>query len=626
MKNAKIILTSISCAAFLFSCGSQGGEESNAERTDVASTEARDVPSNPNKDVYFGNLHVHTSWSFDGYTNGSVTGPDDAYRWAKGEAIPGGGGGGDLKIKVPLDWYAVSDHSEYLGVFPMMEDPDNPIAQLEIAKKATSDDQVVAFEAYEEILAGISSGQEDPDLASPEIKKNVWEEMIEVADKHYEPGAFTTFPAFEWTSNPNSRNLHRIVLFQNTDVVPEIPISAMDSDKPEDLWKWMDLQRDNGSTLLAVPHNGNASNGLMFPVETSYGGSNVKTREYAETRMRNEPLYEISQIKGTSETHPALSPNDEFGSFELWDYTLATSALPPEHKQGGYLREALTRGIQQEAEGNGNPFKYGLIGDSDTHNSASPIEEDNYTGKFGMENNPEHRLMGPPGFEPKNQKQVREFSSAAVAGVWAESNTREAIYNALVNKETFATSGPRMKVRFFGGYGFDEESMNNDEWIAQAYGNGVPMGSDLNAPQGEGAPTFAIQAMKEADGANLDRIQIIKGWVDSNGEIHEKIYNVALSDGRQTDESGQAPKVGNTVNAAEATYTNDIGDPQLSVVWTDPDFNPEAPAYYYARVIQIPTPRWSTYDAKTLGVEPRDDLPVSIQERAWTSPIWNNPN
>ena len=600
-------------------------KEETAGTMEEALMSSADIPVNPNKEVYFGNLHVHTSWSFDGYTNGSVTGPDDAYRWAKGAAIPGGGGGGDIQIKVPLDWYAVSDHAEYMGVFPMMDDPNNPISKLEIATKATSDDQVVAFGAYKEILAEISSGQEDPELASPEIKKNVWKEMIETADKHYEPGKFTTFPAFEWTSNPNSQNLHRVVLFQNSKTLPEIAYSAMDSDKPEDLWDWMELQRNNGSTLFAVPHNGNASNGLMFPVETSYGGSNVKTLEYAQTRMRNEPLYEISQIKGTSETHPTLSPNDEFGDFELWDYTLAATALPPEHKKGGYMRDAYKRGIQQEAAGLGNPFKYGLIGDSDTHNSASPIEEDNYSGKFGMENNPEHRLMGPPGFDPKNQKQIREFSTAGVAGVWAESNTREAIYKALLSKETFATSGVRLKVRVFGGYDFTNTVFDNKDWITNAYKNGVPMGSDLSKSTGK-APSFIIQAIKETDGANLDRIQIIKGWVDDKGETYEKIYNVALSDDRTVDSNGKVAPVGNTVDAKNASYTNDIGAAELKTVWTDPDFDAEQHAFYYARVIQIPTPRWSTYDAKTLGVEPRDDLPVSIQERAWSSPIWYNPN
>jgi len=609
----------------LASCSSDGKKE-ETENNESAMADAQEVGENPLKDAYFGNLHVHTNWSFDGYTNGSVTAPEDAYRWAKGESIPGGGGGGDLQIKVPLDWYAVSDHSEYMGVFPMMEDPDNPISKLEIAKKATSDDQVVAFEAYQEILAGISSGKEDPELASPEIKKNVWKKIAETADEHYQPGEFTTFPAFEWTSNPNSQNVHRIVLFKDTNSLPEIPYSAMDSDKPEDLWNWMEQQRKNGSTLLAVPHNGNASNGLMFPVETSYGGSNVKTMEYAQTRMRNEPLYEVSQIKGTSETHPKLSPNDEFGDFELWDYTLATSALPPEHKQGGYAREAYRRGIQQEAEGQGNPFKFGLIGDSDTHNSASAIEEDNYTGKFGMENNPEHRLMGPPGFDPKNQKQIREFSSGGVAGVWAESNTREAIYQALINKETFATTGPRMKVRFFGGFDYPENLLDNNEWLETAYAGGVPMGGDLSsAPQGK-APVFVIHALKEANGANLDRIQVIKGWVDADGNTQEAIYNVALSDDRQVDASGNAPAVGNTVNASEASYTNEIGDQELKTVWTDPDFDASQHAFYYVRVLQIPTPRWSTYDAKTLGVEPRNDLPVSIQERAWSSPIWYNPN
>jgi len=585
---------------------------------------AQDVTTNPNREAYFGNFHVHTGYSFDGYTNGSPTTPDDAYRWAQGEAIAGGGDGTPLKIKRPLDWYIVSDHAEYLGVFPKMGDPDSPLSKLPIAKRVTSDDQKVAFEAYSEVLNKMSEGESDPQLSDPKVSATIWEEVVATTDKHNKPGEFTTFPGFEWTSNPGKRNLHRIVFFQTSKNVPDLPYSALDSDKPEDLWKWMEAMRKAGATLLAIPHNGNASDGIMFPEEISYGGSAVN-KEYAETRMRNEPLYEITQIKGTSETHPTLSPNDEFAGFELWDYTLSADAKPPKHKKGGYMREALIRGLKLELEGRGNPFKYGFIGDSDTHNAASTIEEDNYTGKFGMENDPKHRLLGPPGFEEANKQQIREFSSGGLAGVWAKANTREEIFDALKRKETFATSGTRMKVRFFGGFEFTDDTLSSKDWISTAYAKGVPMGGDLTkAPQGK-APTFLIEALKDPAGANLDRIQIIKGWVDGNGGTHEKIYNVALSDDRKVGDDGKVPAVGNTVNVKKATYDNSIGDVALRAKWTDPYFDPTHQAVYYSRVIEIPTPRWSTYDAAKLGVDIPEGIPASIQERAWTSPIWYTP-
>jgi len=581
---------------------------------------AQDVEPNPLRDAYFGNLHVHTAWSFDANINGAVAGPDEAYRWAKGEVIPGGGGGPDLQIRRPLDWYAVGDHAEYLGAVRLMADPDSPVSEHPLAGAISGDDPEASFAAYTEILDGISNRRNDPILGDPELLTSVWEQIIEIADQHYDPGAFTTFAGFEWTSNPGWRNLHRVVIFRDTENISDHAFSAIESDREEDLWAWMDLQRESGAELLAVPHNGNASDGLMFPIGTSYGGSDIDSA-YAETRMRNEPLYELTQIKGTSETLPVLSPNDEFANFEIWDYTLASTATPPENKVGGYMREALIRGMALAAEGNGNPFKYGFIGDSDTHNSASAIEEDNYTGKFGFENNPEHRLEGPPGVSEAAAQQVREFSSGGVAGVWAESNTRGAIFDAMVRKETFATSGPRMRVRMFGGFGYAEGVMGGDDWLQAAYDGGVPMGGDLPAaPEGGAAPTFLVAAIKEADGANLDRIQIIKGWIE-DGEQMEQIYDVALSDDR-TDGS---ERVGNTVNVAAATYTNDIGAVELTVAWTDPDFDPSVPALYYARVLQIPTPRWSTYDARTLGVDVPDGLPTSIQERAWTSPIWYTP-
>lgn len=596
-------------------------EATGVESAASPAEQERAVLKNPLKDAYFGNLHVHTGWSFDATTNGSITTPDSAYRWAKGEAISGGKGRPDLQILRPLDWLAVSEHSEYLGVLPLMDDPDSPLSEHPLADAIFGGDPDASFAAYQEIseqIYGVPPSP-DPELYADDLRRNLWSEVVAIADAHYEPGRFTTFAAFEWTSAPNWQNLHRVVLFRDTDNVAEMPLTAMDTSVPADLWDWMDLQRQNGSNLLAVPHNGNASDGMMFPVGDAFGDVTVDS-DYSAARMRNEPLFELTQIKGTSEVFPSMALNDEFANFEIWDYTLSPEAVPPNNRLGGYAREALIRGMKYEQEGRGNPFKYGFIGDSDTHNAATSIEENNYTGKFGFEQEPRHRLEGPPGVPESAIKQVQRFSSGGLAGVWAESNTREAIFDAMVRKETFATSGPRLRVRMFAGYDYSADSMESSDWLQGAYDNGVPMGGDLPAPPEGAAPTLLVAATKEPDGANLDRIQIIKGWIE-DGEQMEQIYDVALS-GDRTDGS---EVVGNTVNVATASYTNDIGAAELTAIWTDPNFDPTVPALYYARVLQIPTPRWSTYDAKTLRVEVPEGLPTSIQERAWTSPIWYTP-
>ncbi|WP_226704175.1 DUF3604 domain-containing protein [Microbulbifer elongatus] len=573
--------------------------------------------------VYFGNFHVHTSYSFDALTNGANTTPADAYRWAKGEAIPAAAAAGVMQIKRPLDFYAVSDHSEYLGVFKKMQDPNNPASKLPIASEITSKDKKVAFDAYARVLDTMSPGKADPALADPSIMKPIWREVVDTADEYNEPGKFTTFPAFEWTSTPDMRNLHRVVVFESSKGVPELPFSTNESEDPQDLWKYMDRARANGATLLAISHNGNASDGLMFPTATADG--EPLSAEYIEARLANEPLYEVSQIKGSSETHPLLSPNDEFAGFELWDYLLsASTAAVPEKKKGGYARQAYLDGLSMAADGRGNPYKFGLIGDSDTHNAAASVEEDNHTGKFAFEATPDKRLDGPLPGDDINNRRVREFSSGGLAAVWAPENTREAIYAALMRKETYATSGTRMKLRFFGGWDFSDDTLSKADWLQQAYDAGVPMGGDLPSAGGGKKPVFLISAMKDSAGANLDRIQVVKGWVE-DGEQHEAIFDVALSDGRVADADGKVAPVGNTVDPVNATYTNEIGDAQLSVVWRDDKFHPQQHAFYYVRVLEIPTPRWSTYDAKALGRKPREDLPVSIQERAWSSPIWYTP-
>ncbi|GAB3269757.1 DUF3604 domain-containing protein [Parahaliea aestuarii] len=587
-----------------------------------ATTQAQ--PGQENTQVYFGAVHVHTNYSFDAFTNGTLASPADAYRWARGEAIPGGGGGPDLKIAAPLDFYAVSDHAEWMGVFKLMEDPNSPMSRHPLASRITSDDPAVAMGAFGEILQSFSQGKRDASLDNPEINHNVWQDIVSTADAYYRPGEFTTFPAFEWTSNPQTRNLHRVVVFQDSKAIPATPLSSQDSSDPEHLWDWMDSQRQAGATLLAIPHNANASDGLMFSLQT-FDGEDL-TADYSARRQRNEPLYEITQIKGTSETHPELSPNDEFAGFELWDYLLSTEGARPEHRRGSYARQALLDGIELAGQGKGNPFAYGFIGDSDTHNAAASLEEYNYSGKFAVENSPRQRLHGHPGQSEAQTQAIREFSSGGLAAVWAEDNTREAIFGAMQRRETYGTTGPRIKLRFFGGWQFSADDASSADFAQIGYRKGQPMGSTLQgAPESAGAPTFMVWAARDPASGNLDRVQIIKGWVDREGRQQERIHNVAWSGDRQPDARGQLSPVGDTVDTNSGDYSNSIGSPQLAAFWQDPDFSPDERAFYYVRVLEIPTPRWSTRDAAALGEPVPDNLPTSIQERAFSSPIWYSP-
>ena len=624
-----VILTGLAALA-LAACGKpdRGASEAVSEPARATSADAQvasppAVASNPDRDAYFGAVHVHTSLSFDAFTNGTRTTPEDAYRWARGEEITSSGHGAPMRIQTPLDFYMVADHAEMLGVFRQMQNPDSAVSKLPIAERVLSDDPNIAMQAFAEILRDKSEGRADPALEDPAISRSTWQDMVAAADDYYEPGKFTTFAGFEWTSNPDKRNLHRVVVFRDTAVLPEIPLSTNDSEDPEALWRWMDAQRSRGSTLLAIPHNGNASDGRMFEM-TRFSGEPIDAGWVAE-RAKNEPLYEISQIKGTSETHPDLSPNDEFAGFEQWDYTLSADFERPTHRKGSFARQALLDGLSLESGGLGNPFKFGFIGDTDTHNAAASNEEFNYTGKFAHENVSKFRLDGAEG-QPEGQiQQIREFSSGGLAGVWAEANTREAIYDAMLRREAFGTSGTMIRVRMFAGFGLSADDLGAPDFVQRGYRGGVPMGGDLgSAPEG-GAPTFLVTALKDPKSGNLDRIQIIKGWLDADGRQHEKIYDIAWSGERKPGPDGRLPPVGNTVDLATAKYSNTIGAPELSVAWTDPDFDPSQRAFYYARVLEIPTPRWSTIDAVNLGRPLLESLPPTIQERAWTSPIWYTP-
>ncbi|MDQ1342054.1 MAG: hypothetical protein QG571_671 [Pseudomonadota bacterium] len=590
-----------------------------------ASPAASDRPAaNPERNAYFGDVHVHTGWSFDAFTNGSRATPTDAYAWAQGQEITNSGMGGKIQIQTPLDFYMVAEHAEFMGVFNQMSNPESPLSKTELAKGVNSPDPVVRMQTFAGVLRDMSAGKVDPMLTDPALASTVWAEIVKAADAAYRPGHFTTFAGFEWTANPQKRNLHRVVVFRDTAKLPGMVLSALESEDPETLWKWMDELRAKGSTLLAIPHNGNASDGRMFET-VRFDGKQPIDAAYNAIRARNEPLYEITQIKGTSETHPDLSPNDEFAGFEQWDYTLSADYERPKHRRGSFARQALLEGLSQEATGNGNPFKYGFIGDTDTHNAAGSNEEFNYTGKFAFENDASHRLKGMEGQPAGQVRQVQEFSSGGLAGVWAEANTRESIFDAMQRRETFGTSGTMIKVRFFGGWDFTDADLKGAGVVRAGYARGVPMGSDLKAPTGQ-APSFVVMASKDPKSGNLDRVQIVKGWLDGSGKQHETVYDVAWSGDRKPDpKTGKLPPVGDTVDAATAQYTNNIGAAELATVWTDPDFDPAERAFYYVRVLEIPTPRWSTIDAVRLGVPVPKGLPVSIQERAWTSPIWYTP-
>jgi hypothetical protein len=593
-----------------------------AQVAPVAAAPAR-PPAKPDRNAYFGAVHVHTGYSFDALTNGSKTTPQDAYSWAMGKEITNSGFGGKIQIQTPLDFYMVSDHAEFMGVFNQMSNPESPLSKTELAKGVTSADPNVRMQTFAGILRDMSAGKRDPILTDPALARTVWAEIVKAADANYAPGKFTTFAGFEWTSNPMQRNLHRVIVFRDTKQLPDMVLSALDSDDPEVLWKWMDGLRAKGSVLFAIPHNANASDGRMFEL-IKFDGKPIDAA-YNRTRAANEPLYEITQIKGTSETHPTLSPTDEFANFEQWDYTLSADTERPTKRKGSFARQALLDGMSQEQKGAGNPFKYGFIGDTDTHNAAASNEEFNYTGKFAFENDPKDRLFGVKGQLPGQVQQIREFSSGGLAGVWAEENTREAIFDAMQRRETFGTSGPMMKVRLFGGWDFTEADVKGPGFIKAGYARGVPMGSDLKAATGK-APTFMVAAIKDPKSGNLDRVQIVKGWVDAKGTQHEKIYDVVWSGERRPDpKTGKLPAVGNTVDIAKGEYTNSVGSAELAATWSDPAFDPAVRAFYYARVIEIPTPRWSTRDAARLGVPIPNGLPAAIQERAWTSPIWYSP-
>jgi hypothetical protein len=585
--------------------------------------------------VYWGDTHLHTSYSTDAGMIGNRLGPEEAYRFARGETVVSSTGV-RARLQRPLDFLVVADHAENLGLAPMIAEKNPELLKLDFGKKIA---QLVYDGKYDEAYVlwgeGMSTRQ-DPLKGQEAMIRTMWERLTEAAEQYNEPGRFTALIGYEWTSSPGGNNLHRNVVFRDgkDEADQVIPFSNYDSTNPEDLWKWMAAYEEKtGGQVLAIPHNGNLSNGLMFDDRT-FSGRKL-TRGYAEQRMRWEPVYEVTQIKGDGETHPALSPNDEFADYGTWD----KGSFGPEPKTKDmlpreYAREAYKRGLTYEDRLGANPFKFGMIGSTDSHTSLATYEENNYFGKApaGEPSADEERfqelitgyLQEPGGSDIT----IRHFQTlaAGLAAVWATENTREAIWDALNRKEVYATTGTRMTVRVFAGWDFAEPEVQRPDFAATGYVRGVPMGGDLrDAPEGK-APTFMIRALRDVDGANLDRVHIVKGWMDSKGELHEQVYDVLCSDDRAVNEQHRCDKpVGNTVDVEKATYTNDIGDALMLAWWQDPAFDPKQRAFYYVRVLEIPTPRWTTYDAAFFGVALPDGVDPTHQERAYTSPIWYTP-
>ncbi len=637
-------------AALMGGCSGSDSDTSTPSSTRIKQTDTADVASvtlaSSEKQVYWGDSHLHSSYSADAGLLGDTLDPGQAYRFAKGETVTSSSGV-EAKLIRPLDWLVVADHAENLGLTIMAEEANPLLLENAWGKKFyqlfTSGDGKRAYVHW-----GLANASGNNPLPSDVVLRTMWHRILDFAKQHNEPGRFTALLGYEWTSTPNNDNLHRIVVFgDNEDRVSQVlPFSAYDSQNPEDLWDWMASYEQNiGGRVLAIPHNGNLSNGLMFDKVTFDG--EALSRDYAERRARWEPLYEVTQIKGDGETHPLLSPDDEFADYETWDAgNFGHEAKAPDMLPREYAREALKRGLAYEQTLGANPFKFGLVGASDAHTSLATTREENFFGKARLaepENFPsrwEAKMTGRPPLQPGEVDSRDEYTidqaASGLQGVWAVENTREALFDAMSRKETYATTGTRIQVRVFGGYGFTEDDLHADDFAQRGYAGGVPMGGELGGGELEAsqqAPRLMIQAIKDPDGANLDRVQVVKGWVDSEGKSHEQVIDVACGIGvggpRTVKKlNGQVrceTAIGSTVDAKTATYSNRIGATSLQVLWQDPAFDPAQRAFYYVRVLEIPTPRWSTYDAVRTKRKLPDGVAIDQQDRAYTSPIWYAP-
>ena len=675
------VMVDVSDARPLISLFKNIQSDSALEVIDFSVEKTNDLKSkpapNPNKNPYYGDLHVHTKYSFDAYVFGVTASPDDAYRYAKGDGIKHPLGY-EMKLREPLDFYSVTDHGFYMGMIQAFADTSTDISQNDFAEpfhnlnrldNLTVESAGQRSNIFSSVLAGVVT-QPFPDWHPKILKayltrntqaalksfdynvhKSAWADIARSANEHNDPGHFTTFIGYEFTTSTNIEggNLHRNVIFESSKASIR-PWTRIDSINPEDLWTWQDRLREKGIDTISMPHNSNGSNGQMFEMETFYG--KAVTNDYAKKRMRNEPLVEITQVKGTSDTHPLLSPDDEWADFEIMD--VRVGSRPPTYSKpsGSYVREAYLNGLTLAFTKQGNPYKFGLIGSTDTHTGAGAFDESNYWSKVGLlDGDPENRGSVP--LAEENVERLEEYMRAfnqpistvnldqgeyantgftqwgasGLAAVWAEENTRESIFNAFRRKETFATTGTRIAVRFFAGYELSSINLNSESLVTEAYEKGVSMGSDLLQNEDK-IPEFIIWAQKDKNGAPLQRVQIIKGWIDVNsGRPKEKVFDVVCSDGLQPDPiTHRCPDNGARVNINDCSITQNIGATELKTIWIDPEFKHIDDSFYYVRVLENPTCRWSTWDAVKAGFKPREDLHETIQERAWSSPIWYIPN
>ncbi len=577
--------------------------------------------------VFFGDMHFHTNLSFDAGLIGTTLDAHDGFRMARGEKVISNTGQ-PVQLIRPLDFLVITDHAEMMGLAPAIRE-SSPILMADPFGKWLHErfnaGQEGRMEAVRAVVAKGTSG-ENP-FGSDELTRSIWGEFIKVADQYNEPGRFSAMIGFEWTSTPDGDNLHRVVVMRDgADKAGQtLPFSLFDSDDPEDLWKYLaTYEEKTGGQAIAIPHNGNLSNGLMFSDKTRSG--KPIDQAYAEARVRWEPIIEVSQIKGDGETHPLLSPEDEFADYENWDVANIDGSKPKEKWMLPYEygRSALTLGLKLGEEIGANPYKFGLTAASDTHTALATTREENYFGKYAQTepSAKRHDREVIPADDPNLRIMTSQEVASGLTAVWARENTREALFDAMKRKEVYATTGTRIRVRVFGGWDFEADEVSRPDFIAQGYRRGVPMGGDLTDGPKDKAPTFMIRTLRDPDGANLDRIQIIKGWLDKDGKTHERIYDVACSDGRAIKERHCEKPVGSTVDIDNATYTNTIGDALVAAHWSDPDFDPGEEAFYYVRVLEIPTPRWTTYDAAFFGIDRPKNVPATLQDRAYTSPIW----
>jgi hypothetical protein len=580
-------------------------------------------------DVYFGDTHLHTSWSTDAGMAGATLGPDAAYRIAQGGEVTSFNGF-RVKLKRPLDFLVVADHAENLGLADFIRRDDPAVLASPTGKKWH--DMVKTGEGYDAFIEWLRGTSENKDqIDNPDMTRAAWDSVIANAEANNRPGAFTALIGFEWTSQPGGNNIHRVVIFRDgkARVSQVVPFSTYDSDDPEKLWDYMQAYEDaTKGKVLAIPHNGNLSNGIMFDTETLSGQS--IDADYARRRMALEPLYEVTQSKGDAEAHPFLSPDDAFADFETMDKGNITGSQAKTNDMlaGEYARSALKRGLAMQGKLGVNPYKFGMVGSTDNHTALPTTREDNWFGKAHIVEPSAERYKDVliEGEKPELSITATDLGASGLAAVWARENTREAIWDAMARREVYATSGSRLRVRVFAGWDFKPDEVYLPDFAKQGYGRGVPMGGDLTAAPEGASPKFLIRALRDPEGANLDRIQVIKGWIDADGRAQERVIDVACSDGRNINGDAKCEKpVGNTVDVANASYTNSIGDALLGTFWEDTDFDPTRRAFYYVRVIEIPKPRWTAYDQKFFGVTMPQGTRMAVQDRAYTSPIWYNP-